>query len=134
MSAPTIPFGPGVDPLGLLDTDFEFVSLDGPQIAIENETPSYQADGAFLRVAATREKHSFTANYTILAADAVLPEEGLYDASSKPLARKCWISSVNVSKPQQGDQTMAVAYYYYGDVVATEGLAADFAAASSSGV
>lgn len=125
MSAPTIPFGPGADPLGLSTTDFEFISLDGPQISLENETESHKKDGTFLRVAATRSKTTFTANYTILVDAPTLPAEGLFDASGGGVG-KVWINNVNVSKPQQGDQTMAVQFWKPGDVTNTEGLAADF--------
>jgi len=124
MSAPTIPFGPGTEPLGLSTTNFEFISLDGPQSSVENETPSFAADGTILRVAATRKKISYTANYTIKVAGAAGPARGLYDATAS-FGTPVWISSVNVSKPQQGDQTMAVAFWVPGTVTNQEALRAD---------
>lgn len=126
MAAPTIPFGPGTDPLALTATDFEFISLDGPQTSLENEESSEKADGTFLRWAATRKVTTYTANYLILDGTAALPSVGLYDAALGGLAGKCWIRSVNVSKPQGADQTLAVQFAVPGDVGATEALRSDF--------
>lgn len=126
MAAPTIPFGPGAEPLALDDTDFEFVSLEGPQESLDNETPSHKKDGAFLRWAATRKVTTYTANYIILDAAGVLPEVGLHDATLGAIGGKVWIRSVNKSAPQEGDQTLAVTFAVPGDVTAQEALAADF--------
>jgi len=126
MSSPTIPFGPDTEPLGLAADDFEFISLDGPQEALDNESLSEKKDGAFLRWVATRKVTTYTANYTILDGSASLPATGLYNAAAGGIGGNVWIRNVNVSKPQAGDRTLAVTYAQPADVTATEGLETDF--------
>lgn len=126
MADPTIPFGPGTEPLGLAAASFEFVSFDGPQTSLDNEKMSTKKDGKFLRWAATRQVSVYTANYLILDATAALPAVGLYDASLGGAGGKVWIRNVNKSAPQEGDQTLAVTYAVPDDVDAPEALYADF--------
>lgn len=126
MAAPTIPFGPTADPLGLAAASFEFVSVEGPQVSLENETPSHKKDGAFLRWAATRKVTTYTANYIILNSATALPATGLYDAAAGAIGGKVWLRSVNKSAPQEGDQTLAVTFAVPGDVTNQEALASDF--------
>jgi hypothetical protein len=124
MAAPTIPFGPDTDPLALTDTDWEFVSLDGPQISLENEHLSEKKDGAFLRWAATRKITVYTANYIRLKTTATPPAIGLgeFGLADTPY----WVRSANESQPQEGDQTLAVTFAVPGDVTNQEALASDF--------
>jgi hypothetical protein len=126
MAAPTIPFGPTAEPLGLDVEEYEFVSQEGPQQSIENESLSMAADGAFLRWCATRGIDVWTANYIILDDTADLPDVGLYDAAAGEIGGKVWIRSVNVSNPQAGDQTLAVTFAVPTDVAEVEALYDDF--------
>ena len=125
MGTTTIPFGPDADPLGLEATEFEFVSLDGPQYNIENEEISTKKDGSFLRFAATRELVQFTAHYTVLNGGATPPARGLYDASAGGIG-KVWIRNASINKPQAGDWTMAVQFVVPADLGSQEALRTDF--------
>lgn len=125
MADPTIPFGPDTEPLGLTVTDWEFISLDGPQSALDNEKKSLKKDGKFLRFVATREIVKYTANYIALTSTATAPARGLYDAAAGGMGAKVWIQSANISKPQEGDRTMAVTFVLPSDVAAPEALRTD---------
>lgn len=126
MGAPAIPFGSGTDPLGLTNTDWEFISHDYT-LKIDNEKMSVKNDGTFLRIVATRVKCEGTANYLRLANAAAVPALGLYDASAGGLARKVWLTGPTHGQPQEADQTLAVPYWYAADLGAAyrEGLRAN---------
>jgi hypothetical protein len=125
MADPTIPFGPGAEPLGLTASDFEYISLDGPQKSLDNESMSEKKDGKFLRWVATRTLLQYVANYLVLDDSAEIPDPGLYDASAGAIGSKVWLRNANVSKPQAGDQTLAVTFLLAVDTVNTEALRAD---------
>jgi len=126
MAAPTIPFGPDTEPLGLNSSHWEFVSCDGPQEALDNESLSEKKDGQFLRWVATRKVTTYTANYIKIDSGASAPATGLYDASGGGMAGDVWIRNSNVSKPQGADQTLAVTFAVPGDVTNQEALRSDF--------
>ena len=127
---PTIPNGPGTDPLNLSGTDFEFLAMTGPSETLVNQVASYKADGTFLRVVATQSRLAYTANYQVLTTDPAMPAVGLHSVVVGEVTTKVWITSVAPSGPQAADRTLAVQFWIADDVAEPEGLAADLVVAA----